>query len=256
MKPLTRDELLAHLKKAIEPLVQKIQPEFVLLFGSFAYGQPHKHSDVDLLIVLPKAPDPDSFSARIDLVQKHLCWSDDLPTCELHIMTVDELRKELLKRNVFLAEVVAKGMHLFSKRDWDEVLKEVSELMEQGELLYPLDWLQWAEEDITAVQVSLNAGLLNVSAYHIQQAVEKLLKAFLLSRGWQLERTHELPYLLQRAVEHEPELQRFEDLCQRANAFLLARYPRAVIPPPTVEELRDWLVQVRELHDFVVNALR
>lgn len=256
MKALTLDELLVRLKKVIEPLVQKLQPEFVLLFGSFAYGQPHKHSDVDLLIVLPKAPDPDGFSDRIDLVQKHLRWSEDLPTCELHIMTAEELRKELLKRNIFVAEVVTKGMPLFSRRDWGEVLREVSELMERGESLYHLDWLQWAEEDITAVQVSLNAGLLNVSAYHIQQAVEKLLKAFLLSRGWQLERTHDLPYLLQRAAEHEPDLQRFEDLCQRASAFLLARYPRAINPSPTLEELKGWLAHVRELHDFVVSVLR
>lgn len=40
MNPLTRDDLLARLKRAIEPLVRKLQPEFVLLFGSFAYGQP------------------------------------------------------------------------------------------------------------------------------------------------------------------------------------------------------------------------
>lgn len=256
MKTLTRDELLVRLKKAIEPLVRELQPEFVLLFGSFAYGQPQKHSDVDLLIVLRKAPQPDSFSARFDLVQKHLSWSRELPSCELHIMTVDEFRRELLKRNVFVAEVVRKGTPLFSRRGWDEVLREVNELMEQGESLYPLDWLQWAEEDISAVQVSLNAGLVNVSAYHIQQAVEKLLKAFLLSQGWQLERTHDLPYLLQRAVEHEPDLQRFENLCRRASAFLLARYPRAVVPPPTIEEVQNWLTQVRELHDFVANALR
>ena len=256
MGAITRNDLLVRLKRAIEPLVRELQPEFVLLFGSFAYGQPHERSDVDLLIVLPKAPQPDGFFARIDLVREHLNWSEDLPSCELHILTVDELRGELLRRNAFLAGVIEKGMPLFSRRGWAEVLREVKELVERGETLYPLDWLRWAEEDMAAVEVSLNAGLTNVSAYHLQQAVEKLLKALLLSRGWQLERTHDLNHLLRLAAEHAPELRKFENLCQRASAFLSARYPRAVSPPPTVEELRGWSEKVRELHDFIAGALK
>jgi predicted nucleotidyltransferase len=127
---LKLSELGASLRKAIEPLVLALNPEFVLLFGSFAYGEPHKHSDVDLLIVLPQAPNPDGFSARLELVMQHLAWSDDLPTYELHIMTLDEFRRELLKRNVFIAEIVQKGVPLFSRRDWDEVLREVRTLLE------------------------------------------------------------------------------------------------------------------------------
>jgi predicted nucleotidyltransferase len=73
---LKLSELGASLRKAIEPLVSVLNPEFVLLFGSFAYGEPHKHSDVDLLIVLPQAPNPDGFSARLELVMQHLAWSE------------------------------------------------------------------------------------------------------------------------------------------------------------------------------------
>ncbi len=252
---LKLSELEASLRKAIEPLVSALNPEFVLLFGSFAYGEPHKHSDVDLLIVLPKAPSPDGFSARLDLVMQHLAWSRDFPPYELHIMTVDEFRRELLKRNVFIAEIVQKGVPLFSQRDWDEVLREVKILLEQGESLYPLDWLQWARDDLWRVELLLSHDDVYGAAFHTQQAVEKALKAFLLAQGWQLERTHNLPYLLRLAIQYLPDLSAYEALCQRANQFIGARYPGVVTPPPTREELDNWLPQVRNLIEQVARAI-
>ncbi|MCS3919374.1 HEPN domain-containing protein [Fervidibacter sacchari] len=252
---LKLSELEVSLRKAIEPLVSALNPEFVLLFGSFAYGEPHKHGDVDLLIVLPKAPNPDGFSARLDLVMQHLAWSRDLPPYELHIMTIDEFRRELLKRNVFVAEIVRKGMPMFSRKDWDEVLREVETLTEQGELLYPLDWLRWARDDLWRVELFLAHDDVYDAAYHTQQAVEKALKAFLLAQGWQLERTHNLPYLLQLVTQYLPDLLAYEALCQRANQFIGARYPGVVTPPPTREELDNWLPQVRNLIEQVAQAI-
>lgn len=43
------DQLLPYLKV----LVEQFQPEQVILFGSYAYGNPDEHSDVDLLVVRP-----------------------------------------------------------------------------------------------------------------------------------------------------------------------------------------------------------
>ena len=36
-----------------ERIVQEFQPERIILFGSYAYGQPRPDSDVDLLVLLP-----------------------------------------------------------------------------------------------------------------------------------------------------------------------------------------------------------
>jgi len=41
---------IAELSKQI---VREFQPEKIILFGSYAYGQPRPDSDVDLLVVLP-----------------------------------------------------------------------------------------------------------------------------------------------------------------------------------------------------------
>jgi predicted nucleotidyltransferase len=112
MTTLTREELLTRLQKALAPLIKALRPEFVLLFGSYAYGEPHPHSDLDLLVVLPEAPNPDGFSARLELVQKHLAPQRDLPSLEWHILTMDEFQREMRKGNVFLAEVLEKGLPL------------------------------------------------------------------------------------------------------------------------------------------------
>lgn len=39
------------LKHEIITRLKPLQPEKVILFGSYAYGEPHKDSDIDLLIV-------------------------------------------------------------------------------------------------------------------------------------------------------------------------------------------------------------
>ena len=36
-----------------EQIAREFVPERITLFGSYAYGQPTEHSDVDLLVVLP-----------------------------------------------------------------------------------------------------------------------------------------------------------------------------------------------------------
>jgi uncharacterized protein len=36
-----------------QQIAQKFQPDRIILFGSYAYGQPSEDSDVDLLVILP-----------------------------------------------------------------------------------------------------------------------------------------------------------------------------------------------------------
>jgi predicted nucleotidyltransferase len=41
------------LDQIVERLVDALRPEKVYLFGSHAYGSPHRDSDLDLLVVVP-----------------------------------------------------------------------------------------------------------------------------------------------------------------------------------------------------------
>ena len=51
------------LARIIEMVVGALHPEQVYLFGSHAYGRPHRHSDLDLLVVVADdAGDPDALA--------------------------------------------------------------------------------------------------------------------------------------------------------------------------------------------------
>jgi uncharacterized protein len=42
-----------HIDELTERIAREFHPERIILFGSYAYGQPGPYSDVDLLVVLP-----------------------------------------------------------------------------------------------------------------------------------------------------------------------------------------------------------
>ena len=43
------------IKRYCAAIVRAFQPEKIILFGSHAYGQPHRDSDVDVLVIMPDA---------------------------------------------------------------------------------------------------------------------------------------------------------------------------------------------------------
>jgi len=64
------------------------------------------------------------------------------------------------------------------------------------------------------------------AGFFLQQAVEEFLKAFLLSRGWELERIHDLEALLNAALACDPSLESFRSVCQKITGFYaVERYP-------------------------------
>ena len=53
------------IQKFCRELVEAYHPQKVVLFGSYAYGVPGEHSDVDLLVVMPVEGSPARMSAEI-----------------------------------------------------------------------------------------------------------------------------------------------------------------------------------------------
>jgi len=92
---------------------------------------------------------------------------------------------------------------------------------------YAAEWYQKAREDWDTVQTLIEAqGHLAVIAFHLHQTLEKLLKGFLIERGWELERTHDLVTLGAEAARRQADLARFQDSFARVTRYYLAtRYP-------------------------------
>lgn len=53
-------------------------------------------------------------------------------------------------------------------------------------------WLRYAADDLKSAKVLLSEGIYNIACFHAQQAVEKLLKAFIATFEQQIPRTHNL----------------------------------------------------------------
>jgi len=120
--------------------------------------------------------------------------------------------------------------------------------MPHDESLYPADWLLIAEKDWNRVERILNQDDPEMAGFYLQQAVEKFLKAFLLSRGWRLRRIHHLDTLLDDAVIYDASLADFREVCQKITAFyVVERYPFVVESGITEEDVRTSLDQVRGL---------
>ncbi|MBM3326874.1 MAG: nucleotidyltransferase domain-containing protein, partial [Calditrichaeota bacterium] len=47
----TRADIEPILREVVDILVREYQPELIILYGSYAYGNPTRHSDIDLFIV-------------------------------------------------------------------------------------------------------------------------------------------------------------------------------------------------------------
>ncbi len=122
--------------------------------------------------------------------------------------------------------------------------------MKPHESLYPADWLQIAEKDWSRAQRLLNEDDPELAGFCLQQAVEKFLKAFLLSKGWQLRRIHSLDALLDDAAVHDASLENYRKVCQKITGFYFAeRYPQTTDLGLTDEDVRSALREVKGLID-------
>ena len=61
--------------------------------------------------------------------------------------------------------------------------------MRDKESLIPVDWFRKADADLKTVDILLaQGGDTEISAMHVQQAIEKYLKGYLLAKGWKLKK--------------------------------------------------------------------
>jgi HEPN domain-containing protein len=125
------------------------------------------------------------------------------------------------------------------------------------ESLYPQDWFNKAGQDLRTIEILLReGGDAEVAGYHLQQAVEKYLKGYLLAQGWKLQRIHNLEVLLNEAIRFDPELERFRELCEGATDFYtLERYPFFSSPGITSADVSRLLLLLQQLIEYVEKMI-
>jgi HEPN domain-containing protein len=89
-------------------------------------------------------------------------------------------------------------------------------------------WVSRAKDDRLCIANNLAAAVVPWSAicFHAQQAAEKYLKAFLISRGTPVGRTHDLEFLIGECGKHDPTLSVLLNDCQALSGHAVdSRYP-------------------------------
>lgn len=101
------------------------------------------------------------------------------------------------------------------------------------------EWFLRAEKDFEeAVFLLRNNRPLEHVALFLHQAVEKCLKAFLISNGWKLEKTHDLVKLLRDTISFDESLEKFIPLMQEmADYYIESRYPLGYLVEYTKREM-------------------
>lgn len=91
----------------------------------------------------------------------------------------------------------------------------------------PHDWLFLARERLLAADALYDAIGTSLSGVELlQESIERFLKAFLISRGWQLRKIHNLTTLLDYAVSYDDRFKSFTELCESLTAqFWAQHYP-------------------------------
>ena len=101
---------LSAIRRFSQQIAERFQPDKIVLFGSYAYGQPHEESDVDLLVVMP-AYDVVNQEIRIGLTL-------DRPfSHDIIVRTPKQVERGLKQNNWFLREIIEKGKVLYDARN-------------------------------------------------------------------------------------------------------------------------------------------
>lgn len=106
LRPQVTEELLQDIAQRI---VEAFHPDKIILFGSYAYGTPHKDSDIDLLVIM------EAEGTRIERIRNvsRIAKVYFLPM-DILVYSPAEIESRLAMGDFFIAEILAKGRVLYS----------------------------------------------------------------------------------------------------------------------------------------------
>ena len=98
---------LQQIQEYAQRLGEAFSPQRVILFGSYAYGQPTLDSDVDLLVITPL--DRDAVTKAVEIQLK---LRPPFPL-ELLVRSPEKVRERLEMGDGFMLEILTKGKTLY-----------------------------------------------------------------------------------------------------------------------------------------------
>lgn len=120
------------------------------------------------------------------------------------------------------------------------------------------EWINFAEMDFLTAKYlydHMYPKPLEIICYHCQQAVEKLLKGVLISKGVTLKKTHDLGLLAEMLLEYMEVDEKYLEMCDELTPYgVKIRYPQELF----IEEyqVKKALAETQELYDWLMTILQ
>ena len=243
----------ALLDRLIRTIVDEVDPEQVILFGSRGRGDARPDSDVDLLVV-ESEPFDARRSRRTEAVRLNRALAETPVARDILVYSRDEIEQWRGSLNHVAARALREGRVLYTRewgvasqtsrpcrvRDGDPAQPDVG----QARLL-----LRMADSDIQILRLAHKPDDASDEAFgfHVQQAAEKCFKAWIALLGKQYLLTHELDVLLDLIRQQNDAVSEFADLAGFSPFAVKFRYE----PLPETAEPIDRPAATRQ-----VEALR
>ena len=111
------------------------------------------------------------------------------------------------------------------------------------------EWFGRGKHDLEVAKILLTEeGYFDAVLFHLHQAVEKYLKGFLIHKGWELKKIHDLELLVTEAMSFDDEFQKYLDFGRKLTAFYYEeRYPPGPITPYSKEEIEKMVETAEEI---------
>jgi len=97
---------ISNIKKMIEIIKDKFNPQMIILFGSYAYGEPEKSSDIDLLIIMDTEI---SVKEQAFLIRREIKGS--IPV-DIIVRTASQVKERIEAGDFFIKKIMQKGIQL------------------------------------------------------------------------------------------------------------------------------------------------
>jgi predicted nucleotidyltransferase len=108
---MTKLEVQEKLQEVVNRIVKEYQPEKIILFGSFAWGEPDPDSDIDLLIV-KETKNTREAARKIS----RLIFPRPFPM-DILVYAPDEVERKIKEeRNLFIEDIVNNGRILYERQ--------------------------------------------------------------------------------------------------------------------------------------------
>lgn len=116
------------------------------------------------------------------------------------------------------------------------------------------EWFERGASELEVAKVILSyEEYLDAALFHIHQSVEKYLKGYLISKGWELRKLHDLETLITKAIGFDIGFQKYLDFGRKLTAFYYEdRYP----PGPITVHSKKEIEQIMKSAEEIINRLK